>query len=373
MKNSQQKLAPPIDLTASERERLASLEQKIDTGARAFIDVGSSLREIRDTRLYREINATFEEYVQNRFGIQRGHAYCLISAVNVVDVLAQTELVAPANEYQVRPLAKLSPENQIKAWSSAVDAAGVGKITHDLVALAVADIEGKSEPDQFIESEETALSYPPSNHDYWYGSIVDHVGKIDAKSVDLVLVTNLSAKTLGDEAAHLDALLEAVDTFLKADSQALIFVDHWDQRLLLDVAEKHGYDIGVPIIRDRLKGKSTCAFSFLNAAQIVLHLRKGKAKLFDRVSNIIAVEDESPRIHASQKPVALLSDLIASAVPPGAVVLDPTAGIGSSVLACRLIGRRCIAIESNPKTYALGVKSLSEYAVPPGTEDLTND
>ena len=50
-------------------------------------------------------------------------------------------------------------------------------------------------------------------------------------------------------------------------------------------------------------------------------------------------------LHPTEKPVALLSMLIEATTHPGAVVLDPFAGSGSTEDACVRTGRNYIAIE----------------------------
>lgn len=54
------------------------------------------------------------------------------------------------------------------------------------------------------------------------------------------------------------------------------------------------------------------------------------------------------RHHPTQKPVSLLADEILSRAPDG-LVLDPFAGSGSTLIACHQTGRRCYAIELDPR------------------------
>ena len=53
-------------------------------GARAFIEVGLALAEIRDRRFYRERFATFQECCQGRFQISRAHGYRLIAQATAI-------------------------------------------------------------------------------------------------------------------------------------------------------------------------------------------------------------------------------------------------------------------------------------------------
>lgn len=62
--------------------------------------------------------------------------------------------------------------------------------------------------------------------------------------------------------------------------------------------------------------------------------------------------------HPSEKPVALLTELIESSSRVGEVVLDPFAGIGSTGVAAVLRGRRCILIEMDQRYVDIAIERL---------------
>jgi len=76
-------------ITESERVRLADCETRIEKGMRTVFDVGMALLEIRDSRLYREHYATFEDYVGDKWRIKRQRAYQLMEAAGVSLNLSQ--------------------------------------------------------------------------------------------------------------------------------------------------------------------------------------------------------------------------------------------------------------------------------------------
>lgn len=53
--------------------------------------------------------------------------------------------------------------------------------------------------------------------------------------------------------------------------------------------------------------------------------------------------------HATPKPVELIETILKHSTNPGNVVLDPTAGTGTTIKACKNLGRSCIAIEQAKK------------------------
>jgi hypothetical protein len=110
-------------LTASERAELAALEEVIEAGQQSFVQVGLALASIRDGKLYRETHSTFEEYVKERFHVQRRRAYQLMDAAVVAGNVYHGTQDAPLNERQARALGKVKPDQQAavldKAKSSA--------------------------------------------------------------------------------------------------------------------------------------------------------------------------------------------------------------------------------------------------------------
>lgn len=53
--------------------------------------------------------------------------------------------------------------------------------------------------------------------------------------------------------------------------------------------------------------------------------------------------------HPTVKPLALMRWMVRLVTPSGGVVLDPFAGSGTTLLACRSQGFRCVGVEKNPK------------------------
>lgn len=149
-------------LDTGERAELLLAEQTIAAGIRSFNEVGAALVKIRDLRLYRETHQTFEAYCSEMWDLGRSQAYRLIDASEVVANLSPIGDAAPmpTNEAQVRPLAKLEPEQQQEAWARAVETAPDGRVTAAHVAQVVEEMTG---PAQAEESDfpEVETNYTP--------------------------------------------------------------------------------------------------------------------------------------------------------------------------------------------------------------------
>jgi hypothetical protein len=126
------------ELTPKERKRLGFLEDRIDHSIKSSFEAGEALREVRDSRLYRETHPTFEAYARARFGFERAHAYRLIDAARVAEVLS-TLGTLPAAESHARELVPLldEPEKLRETWTTAREKAAAAD--RPLMAVDVRD------------------------------------------------------------------------------------------------------------------------------------------------------------------------------------------------------------------------------------------
>jgi hypothetical protein len=114
-------------LTAVEATDLHEMEVVIEKGLATFVEVGRALQRIRDGRLYRETHSTFEEYIRDKWGLSRSHAYRQIEAAVVATTLSPIgDIPAPATESVARELAPLKdePEQLSGAWRETVEQHG---------------------------------------------------------------------------------------------------------------------------------------------------------------------------------------------------------------------------------------------------------
>ncbi|MBG1263718.1 hypothetical protein, partial [Nostoc commune] len=138
------------ELTEQEISDRLLLERKVE---RAFFEAGKALMELRDRRLYRSTHKTFEDYCSDRFSYTHRHVNYLIAGSLIVENIimgtnssqnekademgTNSSQILPTSEVQVRPLAKLEPQQQPEAWQQAVEQAKgkvpSGRIVKDVV------------------------------------------------------------------------------------------------------------------------------------------------------------------------------------------------------------------------------------------------
>jgi hypothetical protein len=183
-------------LSGSERSDLEVCEAAIDSLRLAFSIAGRGLQVIRDGRLYREHFATFDEYVEERWGIQRSYAHKLIRAWPLAQRL---DPIAPrtVNEGQVRELlpvaARHGDDAAVTVYETIATADGV-KVTASLIKGAVATLPAEFDHDDAIERIRAYLA------DHSPAGSASH---IDAASVFAAEVNRLHT-IAGRVARHVD-------------------------------------------------------------------------------------------------------------------------------------------------------------------------
>jgi hypothetical protein len=203
-------------LTPAETEHLAKCEETIGKGIKTFKEVADALQDIRDQQLYRKKHKTFEEYCRNKWKFTARHANRLISAGGVVENLRSDQLVSseriaiPDSESSARPLAKLTPPQQMEA--ARIVAKKPGKHTAKQFAEAADEVVGKkskvdkaSIPDGADDEDEPRVQSYDTRHEETAGD--EKPSKTSSKTSN--------AKATDD--SDLEKLLELVD---QAQTQA---------------------------------------------------------------------------------------------------------------------------------------------------------
>lgn len=103
---------------------------------------------------------------------------------------------------------------------------------------------------------------------------------------------------------------------------------------------------------------------YRHAAEPLLYgwIGDGHRKIKDRTQTTVwHIEREGNYKHPTQKPVALFSRALRNSTVRGEIVADVFVGSGTTIIACEQLGRRCFAMELEPKYCDVVVQRWETY------------
>lgn len=198
------------------------------------------------------------------------------------------------------------------------------------------------------ESVDMVITDPPYGIDYQSGR----------KEKDRRL-----AKISNDKAPFIWWIYDAARV-LKSRGGVLCF-SRWDvQQVFIDALRLAGLTVKSVIVWDRqAHGMGDLKAQFAPRHDVVIFATKGRFEFpGKRPDDVIACPKvgNSNLIHPNEKPVALLERLIEATTEPGALILDPFAGSGSTLAAAAKTGRQYIGIEIDPKYSQIAADRAAE-------------
>ena len=133
----------------------------------------------------------------------------------------------------------------------------------------------------------------------------------------------------------------------------IIFCAFEQLQYYIDLGKRYGFMHYIPLVfRKKFSAQVLKAnMKIVGNCEYGLVLYKDKLPKFNNHGNMIfncfewPADTSTPKIHPTQKPVPLLERLIEIFTDPNDVVIDPTAGSGSSLLAAAHLNRRAYGFE----------------------------
>ena len=114
----------PETLSPTERTQLASAEETIKSGLKAFLTVGEQLYIIQQNKLYREGYKTFEDYMWQRWGIKKSAGYERIAsfqfAENLKDSTPAEDVITTLKKSFIKILQRFPADLQVKLYNAAL-------------------------------------------------------------------------------------------------------------------------------------------------------------------------------------------------------------------------------------------------------------
>ena len=140
----------------------------------------------------------------------------------------------------------------------------------------------------------------------------------------------------------------------------------WDvQQTFMDALRLAGLTVKSVIVWDKkAHGMGDLKGSFAPRYEVVIFATKGRFELpGKRPDDLIACAKVGNQnlTHPNEKPVELLEQLIEATTTPGALILDPFAGSGSTLVAAAKTGRQYIGIEIDEHYSQLAANRAAEH------------
>lgn len=151
----------------------------------------------------------------------------------------------------------------------------------------------------------------------------------------------------------------------------IVFCAFDQQMYLIDLAKRYGLNNYINLVfRKNFSAQVLKAnMRIVGNAEYGLLLYRDKLPKFNNngkmVFNIIdwPRDNESPKIHPTQKPVKLLETLIELFTDEGEVVIDPCAGSGSTLVAAENLNRKAYGFEIMRKVHEDATKWIEENRI----------
>lgn len=190
------------------------------------------------------------------------------------------------------------------------------------------------------------ITDPPFGADYQSRRVTTIEGKEYARPIDN------DANELGAIQVYLDVMRPLLEH--AAEECEVFTFTRWDVLPAWIEAVKSLSDLGLVykmlMVWDKgALGMGDIDASFGASHEFILYSKKGRRDLNYQRSSVLRFDRPAPsaRIHPTEKPVALLEELIKTCTDPGDVVVDPFAGSGSTIAAAQRQGRIGIGIEKH--------------------------
>ena len=145
----------------------------------------------------------------------------------------------------------------------------------------------------------------------------------------------------------------------KPGAVALVFTD-WRQLPVMSDALQHGGWVWRNVVTWWKPGIRMQRGRFSASAEYVLSGSNGvPTEGEESPQNVLQVAPVSEKEHIAQKPVALV-EMLLGVTQPGAIVYEPFAGSGTTLIACAQQGRVCRALELSPAYCALILQRMRD-------------
>lgn len=150
----------------------------------------------------------------------------------------------------------------------------------------------------------------------------------------------------------------------------LIFCAFEQQFELIQEAKKYGFnhyinlvfrkDFSAQVLKANMKVVGNCEYGLIFYRDKLPKFNNNGRMVFNCFDWVR--DNDTPKVHPTQKPVSLLERIIEIFTDVDDVVIDPCAGSGSTLLACKNLGRKCYGFEVDKGFYKQAVEKVLPHS-----------
>lgn len=168
-------------------------------------------------------------------------------------------------------------------------------------------------------------------------------------------------------------IIAASDRVLKDTACIFMFCDIRFWREFSSLLEEHGWYVWkTPLIWDK-GSMGHCprpGFGPKRSYEAIVYAFRGEYRTLKTGSDVLRFSAVGDKSHAAEKPVDLLKELLSWGALAGAVVLDPTCGSGSTLVAAHELNMAAIGIEKSEKFANIARARLAQAATGEKEEEV---
>ncbi|MFH1521270.1 MAG: site-specific DNA-methyltransferase, partial [Candidatus Micrarchaeota archaeon] len=172
----------------------------------------------------------------------------------------------------------------------------------------------------------------------------------------------IKGDTMEESLLLVDNLLKTVKTKLMDDAHLLIFTNSKQLCNIRNLFIKNEYNLKGELIWVKEEhGTGDLKGTFAPQHEYIVHGNKGKPEISPRKSTVFQVAREhgaNPKGHPTEKPVALLKELIEATTSKGELVIDTFAGTASTLVAALEMERDYWGCEIDKEYWEKGIARL---------------
>jgi len=158
----------------------------------------------------------------------------------------------------------------------------------------------------------------------------------------------------------------------KGDAPCMILFCAFDQQMyFIELAKRYGLNnyinlvfrknFSAQVLKANMKIVGNCEYGLVLYRDRLPKFRNNGKMIFNCMD--WPRDNETEKIHPTQKPIELLEQLISIFTDPGDVVIDPVAGSGTTLIAAENLGRKAYGFEIKKNFHMAATKMIEEYRI----------